>query len=126
MLLSVTAGISAGCTSWATYACSDDAGTRTEQLIVDLGEFSTISDPGYMHDCDSGGPIYVSFDVTRFEAARAEVMDKAKCEQGDAKGFDLSEGDLLLRCTFPSAGATEVLLSTQPLGGSAQVIEARP
>lgn len=34
--------------------------------VVDLSQFSTISDSAYMHDCDSGGPNYVSFDVTEF------------------------------------------------------------
>jgi len=53
-------------------------------------------------------------------------MDKAQCRQANAKGIDLSVGDLLLRCTFQRAGATEVLLPTQPLGGSAQVVEANP
>ena len=94
--------------------------------VVDLSDSSTISDSAYMHDCDSGGPNYVSFDVTEFEAARAEVMDKAQCRQANAKGIDLSVGDLLLRCIFQRAGATEVLLPTQPLGGSAQVVEANP
>jgi len=72
------------------------------------------------------GCLTVTMVLSLVTGVSADVMDKAQCRQANAKGIDLSVGDLLLRCTFQRAGATEVLLSTQPLGGSAQVVEANP
>jgi len=113
--------LNSGCTSSTTYACSGTARSATDRLITDLGDYKTVLDPALMDDCDSGGPVYVSFYITRYQDALEEFKRRG-CVSGGSQGVQLTEGDVALRCKFLHVQA-DVIVSKQPLGGEAQALK---
>lgn len=119
LLIAALLGLSfiGGCVRSRHVGCTDDGWQRTKAVVDEIDKYSTVRDPVFLPDCDSGGVAYVAFSVTSFVDAVQEFSADPRCSPTsyDAPAPDWPETRAFI-CQYPE-GEFRVLIADEGLPG---------